>query len=69
MSIFKTISVGTGIALTIATVYGAQNAVADELNQNEDAKSVKTGARIATCFATSIVVGGIVNKIIHSVFD
>lgn len=69
MSVFRLISVGTGLILTAAAVYAAQDKTAEACEQDEDLKSMKTEGRVLAGFATSVVVGGVINKIINSIFD
>lgn len=69
MSIFKLISVGSGLLLTTAAVYTAQDKIAKACEEDEELKSIKTEGRVLASFVTSVIVGGVVNKLINRVFN
>lgn len=65
---FRLISITSGVVLTLAAVYVAQKTVNESLKEDEELSDMTTAARLITSFATTIIVGGTVNKILQSVF-
>lgn len=65
---FKLISMTSGVVLTLTSVYVAQKKINESLKDDEELRDMLPAARLVTSFATTVIVGGLVNKIIQSVF-
>lgn len=68
MLIFKTISTGFGLVLTASIIYATQKKVAEYCKDNPDLELNPQACRLGTMFASSIIVGGVINKVINTVF-
>lgn len=65
---FKLMSITSGVILTVVAIYAAQKKAHDSLKDDEEFSDMTTGIRLVSGFATTVVVGGTINKIIQSVF-
>lgn len=69
MSAFKNIASGVGTVVTLMGIYKAQKIVAHQMKEQGYSTDSIASGRVAAVFVTSILIGGMVDKVINFAFD
>ncbi|OCG43945.1 hypothetical protein A9G35_09115 [Gilliamella sp. Choc5-1] len=68
MSIFRIISITSGLILTVSSIYEAQKVVGKKCNEYALSTNQNIAARVITSFVVSAAIGGTISNVIKSIY-